>query len=157
MLQKKAEDFAKELNHKDFFKASNGYIESFQDKHSIVFWNICGEGSSNFLAFVKNGFKNFLLYWKGTILQGFLMQMTLVCFFSRYEAKQEFFFKVTDADVENNAKCGSLYSWSLITMEAETYTIDNNSSCFQTHMFPTTPKSAITYPINQNAMHEWWF
>lgn len=130
------------------FKASNGYIESFQDKQNIVFWNICGECSSNFRAFVNNGLKKLPSLLERDNPAGFFNADDTSLVFQSLWSKTRVFLKVTNADVENNAKCVSLYSWSLIKMEVKTSTIDNNSSFSHTHMFPTTLKSAIIYPIN---------
>ncbi|GBN89658.1 Tigger transposable element-derived protein 4 [Araneus ventricosus] len=46
MLQRKAEDFAKELGHVEHFKDSNGWLESFKNRHKIVFRKLCGESAS---------------------------------------------------------------------------------------------------------------
>lgn len=43
MMQRKAEDFAKELGHGSDFKGSNGWLESFKNRHEIVFRKLCGE------------------------------------------------------------------------------------------------------------------
>ncbi|XP_042901996.1 tigger transposable element-derived protein 4-like [Parasteatoda tepidariorum] len=45
-MQRKAEDFAKELGHEDNFKGSNGWLESFKNRHGIIFRKLCGERAS---------------------------------------------------------------------------------------------------------------
>ncbi|GBM33876.1 hypothetical protein AVEN_5921-1 [Araneus ventricosus] len=46
MMQKKAEDFAKELGHGEHFEGSNGWLESFKNRRNIVFRKLCDEGVS---------------------------------------------------------------------------------------------------------------
>ncbi|GBN84882.1 hypothetical protein AVEN_108308-1 [Araneus ventricosus] len=46
MLQRKAEDFAKELGHGEHFKGINGWPQSFENRHKIVFRKLCGESAS---------------------------------------------------------------------------------------------------------------
>ncbi|GBN05482.1 Tigger transposable element-derived protein 4 [Araneus ventricosus] len=46
MLQEKTEDFAKELDSNNEFKASNGWLENFKKKHNTFFRKLCGESAS---------------------------------------------------------------------------------------------------------------
>ncbi|GBL96993.1 Tigger transposable element-derived protein 4 [Araneus ventricosus] len=46
MMQRKAEDFAKELGRGEHFKGSNGWLESFKNKHKIVFRKLFSESAS---------------------------------------------------------------------------------------------------------------
>ncbi|GBN33005.1 Tigger transposable element-derived protein 4 [Araneus ventricosus] len=46
MLQKKAEEFEKELDSNSEFKASNGWLENFKKRHNIAFRKLCGENAS---------------------------------------------------------------------------------------------------------------
>ncbi|GBL72594.1 Tigger transposable element-derived protein 4 [Araneus ventricosus] len=45
MVQRKAEDFAKEHGHGEHFKDSNGWLESFKNRHKIIFHKLCGESA----------------------------------------------------------------------------------------------------------------
>ncbi|GBO12383.1 hypothetical protein AVEN_31125-1, partial [Araneus ventricosus] len=42
----KAEDFAKELDWNNEFKATNDWLENFKKRHNIVFRKLCGESAS---------------------------------------------------------------------------------------------------------------
>ncbi|GBN14012.1 hypothetical protein AVEN_125600-1 [Araneus ventricosus] len=46
MLQKKAEDFAKELDSKSEFKASSGWLANFKERHNNVLRKLCGDSAS---------------------------------------------------------------------------------------------------------------
>ncbi|GBM47038.1 Tigger transposable element-derived protein 4 [Araneus ventricosus] len=46
MMQSKAEDFSKELGHGEHFKGSNQWLESFKNRHKIVFRKLCCESAS---------------------------------------------------------------------------------------------------------------
>ncbi|GBO05028.1 Tigger transposable element-derived protein 4 [Araneus ventricosus] len=46
MMQRKAEDFAKELGRGEHFKGSNGWLESFKNKHKIVLRKLFSEKAS---------------------------------------------------------------------------------------------------------------
>ncbi|XP_070537736.1 tigger transposable element-derived protein 4-like [Ptychodera flava] len=45
VMQTKAEELSKKLNHLDF-KASNGWLERFKSRHGISFKSVCGEAAS---------------------------------------------------------------------------------------------------------------
>lgn len=65
MLQKKAEDFAKELGL-DGFKASNGWLESFKMRNGIVFRKLCGESGSVPISVIDDWLKKI-----PSLLQGY--------------------------------------------------------------------------------------
>ncbi|GBN98627.1 hypothetical protein AVEN_33932-1 [Araneus ventricosus] len=46
MMQRKAEDFAKELGYGKHFKASNGCLKSFKNRHKIVFRRLFSASAS---------------------------------------------------------------------------------------------------------------
>lgn len=80
MLQKESEDFAKELNHKDF-KASNGYIEKVQEKHSIVFLKYLWQRFFKFPILCEEWVKKFPSLLEGDNTAGFFnADATSLCF-----------------------------------------------------------------------------
>lgn len=60
ILQEKAQQFAKDLNHENF-RASNGWLQNFKKRHELVFRKVCGESAS-----VDN---DVCVQWKDTLAE----------------------------------------------------------------------------------------